>query len=108
MRGWTWRRPSTQCTGQSPRSRRTTRTAAGARPRSLLFTSGRQFLPGEDAPWIEEERRRLDQIRLRALAAEGNVAEALQEYDRLRVLLHDELGVAPSPPTQEVHKVLLG
>jgi DNA-binding SARP family transcriptional activator len=116
-----------------------------------LFTSGRPFLPGEDAPWIEEERRRLAELRLRALeayagctlgiggtelpaavragreltrlepyresgwrilmralAAEGNVAEALQAYDRLRLLLHDELGVAPSPPTQELHKSLLG
>jgi DNA-binding SARP family transcriptional activator len=45
---------------------------------------------------------------MRALAAEGNVAEALQEYDRLRVLLRDELGVPPSPPTQELHRVLLG
>jgi DNA-binding SARP family transcriptional activator len=116
-----------------------------------LFTSGRQFLPGEEAPWIEEQRRRLGEIRLRALeayaacalgiggtelpaavragreltrlepyresgwrilmralAAEGNVAEALQAYDRLRLLLHDELGVAPSPPTQELHRSLLG
>jgi SARP family transcriptional regulator, regulator of embCAB operon len=116
-----------------------------------LFTSGRAFLPGEDAPWIDEERRRLGELHLRALEAyaacalgvggtelpaavragreltrlepyresgwrilmralmaEGNVAEALHEYDRLRVLLHDELGVAPSPPTQELHKLLLG
>jgi DNA-binding SARP family transcriptional activator len=116
-----------------------------------LFTSGRPFLPGEDAPWIDEQRRRLGELRLRALesyaacalgiggtelpaavragreltrlepyresgrrilmralAAEGNVAEALQEYDRLRVLLRDELGVPPSPPTQELHRVLLG
>jgi DNA-binding SARP family transcriptional activator len=45
---------------------------------------------------------------LRALAAEGNRAEALREYDRLRRLLRDELGTAPSPATQELHRALLG
>lgn len=33
---------------------------------------------------------------MRALAARGNVAEALAAYERLRILLCDELGVAPS------------
>ena len=47
-------------------------------------------------------------ILMQALAAEGNTAEALYAYDRLRVLLREELGVAPSTPTQAVHKALLG
>jgi pentatricopeptide repeat protein len=115
-----------------------------------MFTAARPFLAGEDAPWIEEERRRLEALHLRALEAyatctlgiggtelpaavragreltrrepyresgwrilmralaeEGNTAEALQAYDRLRVLLHDELGVAPSAPTQDLHRSLL-
>jgi DNA-binding SARP family transcriptional activator len=45
---------------------------------------------------------------MQALAAEGNTAEALHAYDRLRVLLREELGVAPSTPTQEMHRALLG
>ena len=116
-----------------------------------MFTSGRTFLAGEEAPWIEDERRVLSELHLRALeayaacglalggtelpaavragreltrlepyresgwrilmralAAEGNPAEALQAYDRLRTLLRDDLGVAPSAPTQELHKALLG
>jgi DNA-binding SARP family transcriptional activator len=116
-----------------------------------LFTAGRPFLAGEEAPWIDAERRRLDDLHLRALevyasctlviggtelpaavragreltrrepyresgwrilmqglAAEGNSAEALRAYDRLRTLLRNELGVAPSGPTQELHKALLG
>jgi DNA-binding SARP family transcriptional activator len=113
--------------------------------------SGRVLMPGEDAAWIEEERRALAEIRVRALeayarsslgigrteltgavragrelirlepyresgyrvlmlalSAEGNTAEALLVYEELRRLLHDELGVAPSAPTQAVHRELLG
>jgi SARP family transcriptional regulator, regulator of embCAB operon len=47
-------------------------------------------------------------ILMEALVAEGNTAEALQTYDRLRVLLRQELGIAPSVATQQLHKALLG
>jgi SARP family transcriptional regulator, regulator of embCAB operon len=42
------------------------------------------------------------------LAARANVAEALAAYERLRVLLRDELGVAPSEVVQEAYLRLLG
>ncbi len=110
----------------------------------------RPLLQGENRPWLEEWRRRLEDIHLRglecfaqarlglggptlsqaedcarrliqlapyretghrilieALERHGNVAEALLAYDRLRVLLRDELGVAPSPAMQSVHRRLL-
>jgi SARP family transcriptional regulator, regulator of embCAB operon len=110
----------------------------------------RPFLTGLEAPWIEEWRRRLEEVRLRglecfaaaslglggpalaqaeerarmltqlapyretghrllmeALERRGNLAEALRAYDRLRVLLREELGVAPSPALQAVHRRLL-
>jgi DNA-binding SARP family transcriptional activator len=110
----------------------------------------RGFLPGEDAPWIEEVRQRLEAIHLRSLellaqactriggaeldtaersarrlvqrdrfresghralmeifAARGNRAEALNAYEKLRQLLRDELGTAPSAATQELHRRLL-
>ena len=110
----------------------------------------RPFLIGLDAPWIDEWRRRLEEIRLRglecfaaaglglggpalaqaeerarmltalapyretahrilieALERRGNVAEALRAYERLRVLLRKELGIAPSPTLQAVHRRLL-
>jgi SARP family transcriptional regulator, regulator of embCAB operon len=113
--------------------------------------AGRPLLQGEDRPWLEEWRRRLEDVRLRglecfaaarlglggptltqaedcarqlialapyretghrilmeALEQQGNVAEALLVYDRLRVLLRDELGAAPSPAVQRVHRRLLG
>jgi DNA-binding SARP family transcriptional activator len=34
-----------------------------------LFVSGRPFLPGEEAPWIDDERRRLAAMHVRALEA---------------------------------------
>jgi pentatricopeptide repeat protein len=44
---------------------------------------------------------------MRALAARGNTAEALQVYERLRTLLRDELGIPPGPAMQQVHAALL-
>jgi DNA-binding SARP family transcriptional activator len=46
-------------------------------------------------------------ILMEALARRGNVAEALLAYDRLRVLLRDELGAAPGPAVQRAHTRLL-
>jgi DNA-binding SARP family transcriptional activator len=113
--------------------------------------ASRPLLTGHDCPWLEEWRRRLDDVRLRglecfaaarlglggptlpqaeecgrrlialapfresghrilmeALEQRGNVAEALLVYDRLRVQLRDELGVAPSQSVQSVYRRLLG
>ncbi|MFN2545433.1 MAG: BTAD domain-containing putative transcriptional regulator [Actinomycetota bacterium] len=113
--------------------------------------ASRPLLQGNDQPWLDEWRRRLDDVRLRgleavaaarlgmggatlpqaeecgrrlielapyretghrilmeALARRGNVAEALRAYERLRVLLRDELGVEPSPDLQSVYRRLLG
>jgi DNA-binding SARP family transcriptional activator len=44
---------------------------------------------------------------MEALERRGNPAEALRAYERLRALLRDELGVAPSPDLQAVHWRLL-
>jgi DNA-binding SARP family transcriptional activator len=44
---------------------------------------------------------------MRALEAQGNSADALAVYDRLRRLLRDELGTAPGAATQALHKHLL-
>jgi DNA-binding SARP family transcriptional activator len=115
-----------------------------------MFIAGRTFLPGEEAAWIDEVRRRLGELHVRALeayaqaglgiggtelaaavrtgrelirrepyretgyrllmealASEGNAAEALRVYDELRTRLRDDLGVAPSPQTKELHRHLL-
>jgi DNA-binding SARP family transcriptional activator len=106
------------------------------------------FLAGENAAWIEEARRDLDDLALsalelearaelqrgnareaaraarelvtrapyregahallmEALAAQGNTAEALIAYERLRQLLRDELGTTPSHALTELHARLL-
>ncbi len=44
---------------------------------------------------------------MQALAAQGNVAEALRSFERLRTLLRDELGTVPSPETLAIHAQLL-
>jgi DNA-binding SARP family transcriptional activator len=115
------------------------------------YIAKRGFLPGEDAPWIEAIRQRLEatyvrslEVRARAglelggseldtaersarsliaaspyhesgyrflmevLAARDNAAEALQVYEKLRVLLRDELGTVPGAATQTLHRRLLG
>ena len=45
---------------------------------------------------------------MQALAARGNVAEALHVYERARTVLRDELGVPPGPAIHEIHVALLG
>jgi SARP family transcriptional regulator, regulator of embCAB operon len=111
----------------------------------------RPLLQGEDRPWLDEWRHRLQDVQARglecfaearlglggptlpqaedcarrlielapyretghrilmeALERRGNVAEALLAYERLRVLLRDELGISPGPAVQSVHRRLLG
>jgi DNA-binding SARP family transcriptional activator len=119
--------------------------------RAALHAANRGFLPGYEAPWVEEQSRHLEGIRLRALdaiatvglalggtelpavgrcaralieaapfretgyrhlmrfhAAHDDVAEALQTYERLRILLREELGVGPSEAAKALHSELLG
>ena len=115
-----------------------------------LFIAEREFLPGEEAPWVDSQRYQLAEIRLRALeayavaalgtggtelpaavragrqlvalvplresgyqvlmqalAAQGNVAEALRAYSALCEVLRDELGVSPSTSSQAVYEGVL-
>jgi len=117
---------------------------------TALFVAERDFLPGEDAPWIDAIRHQLTELRLRALesyaaaglgiggtelaatvragrqltrlaplresgycslmralAAQGNLAEALGVYGQLSECLRDQLGVSPSPATRELYERLL-
>ena len=116
-----------------------------------MFVTGRPFLPDEDAGWVEETRRELEGVHLRAmeayaraglgiggtelaaavrtareltrrepyresgyellmraLAGEGNRAEAVLAYEELRTHLRDDLGLSPSDAAQELHRELLG
>ncbi len=66
-------------------------------------TSGAVAWLTELAPYRESGHR----ILMEALSQRGNVAEALRASERLRVLLREELGIAPSPTVQAVHRRLL-
>ena len=55
------------------------------------------------APFRETAHRLL----MKTLAAQGNTAEAIQAYTALRLKLRDELGVSPSPETQQVYAALM-
>lgn len=126
-------------------------TGAWGPGRVAQHVAARGFLPGEDAPWIDDQRRRLEEIHARALelvgrasleiggseldtaertartlvakapyresghrllmealVARGNPAEALVVYEQLRQRLREELGAAPGPETQALHRRLLG
>jgi SARP family transcriptional regulator, regulator of embCAB operon len=125
-------------------------TDAWGPARVALHTSERPFLLDADAPWIDDVRRDLDAMRvraleavaavgigigggeiaaaeragrrltdlaplretgwlwlIRALAARGNPAEALLAYDRLRLLLREELGTTPNDALKAEHAQLL-
>jgi DNA-binding SARP family transcriptional activator len=58
----------------------------------------------ERAPYRESGYRWL----MLALERRGNRAEALRVYDELRLRLRDDLGAAPAPAMQELHRTLLG
>lgn len=63
--------------------------------------AGRQLV--QLAPLRESGYRHL----MEALAAQGNLAEALHVYGRLCECLRDQLGVAPSPATRQIYEELL-
>ena len=56
-----------------------------------------------EAPLREAGHRLL----MEALAARGEIAEALAAYERLRVLLRDELGMVPGEAARALHERLL-
>jgi SARP family transcriptional regulator, regulator of embCAB operon len=74
-------------------------------------------LGGPELPGAERAARELLEVAplretghlllMQVLAASGNVAEALAVYERLRVLLREELGVDPSRVVQDAHSRLL-
>ena len=126
--------------------------AAAWGPASLAYdVASRPLLQRYDRPWLDDWRRRLDDIRLsglecvaaaslglggpelpqaticarrlvelapfresgyrilmESLERSGNGAEGLRVYDRLRIMLRDELGVPPSSSVQDVYRRLLG
>jgi pentatricopeptide repeat protein len=73
---------------------------------------------GTELPGAERAARRLLErsplretgyaLLMNALAAQGNVAEAMRVYEQVRTALDRELGITPGRAIQEVHARLLG
>lgn len=55
------------------------------------------------APFRESGHAQL----MKALAAQGNLAEAVLTYEKLRVLLREELGIDPAPELRALHTELI-
>ncbi len=82
-----------------------------------LLTRGTLAVPRPDVIAAERASRELIarspyretgyRFLMEALAASGNVAEALRVYEELRVLLRDELGAVPAAEIQALHERLL-
>ena len=72
-------------------------TAAWGPSRVALHVARRGFLPGEDAPWIDEQRRLLGDIELRALecVAESSLSLGASELDSALRSGHDLVRIAP-------------
>jgi SARP family transcriptional regulator, regulator of embCAB operon len=74
-------------------------------------------LGGPEVPAAERAARQLLDVAplretghlllMRSLAARGNTAEALAAYERVRVLLREELGVDPGPALRDTYADLL-
>jgi SARP family transcriptional regulator, regulator of embCAB operon len=62
---------------------------------------------GRELVRLEPYRESGYRLLMQALDAQGNAAEALLVFDSLRERLRDELGVAPSEPTQALYRLLL-
>jgi DNA-binding SARP family transcriptional activator len=106
--------PGTQATWLEPRRRELEDVRLRALEvigRAGLSMGGTQLASAERAArnLIEAEPYRESgyALLMEVLALQGNVAEGLVVYDRLRTLLRDELGTTPSAETIAVHERLL-
>ena len=82
------------------------------------YTTSCLGIGGTELPAAERAARRLVEraplretgyaLLMNALAARGNLAEAMHVYDRARTTLGQELGITPGRAIQEAHARLLG
>lgn len=90
------------------------RDVESLRLRALEIAATASLRLGQDAEPAARELVAADPFRetghrllIEALRARGDIAAALVEYEWLRRMLREELGVAPSPQTQELHAQLV-
>jgi SARP family transcriptional regulator, regulator of embCAB operon len=72
-----------------------------------MFVAERGFLPGEDALWVDEVRRQLDQMRLRALETYGEAGLGLGGTERAAARRAGRTLVADAPLRESGHRLLM-
>ncbi len=72
-----------------------------------LFTARRGFLPGEDAQWIDEVRRHLEQLHVRALEAYGTAALGLGPTELAAARDAGRTLVKVAPMRESGHRLLM-
>lgn len=78
-----------------------------ARARLQLGQPARARTAAEAALGVDPFRELAHRLLIRTELAAGDLVAGLRSYERLRVLLAEELGVDPSPETQALHVELL-
>jgi len=72
-----------------------------------MFTARRGFLPGEEAPWIDELRRELDDLYLRSLECYGRASLEIGGTERAAAERCGRQLVARSPYHEAGHRLLM-
>lgn len=72
-----------------------------------MFTARRGFLPGEEAPWIEELRRELDDLYLRALECYGRASLEIAGTELAAAERSGRELIGLSPYRESGHRLLM-
>ena len=72
-----------------------------------LFVAEREFVPDEEAPWIVEQRRRLEDIHLRALEAYGAAALGIGTTELPAAVRAGKELVRLAPLRESGHQILM-
>ncbi len=72
-----------------------------------MFTAERGFLPGEDAPWVDEVRRRLEDLRQRSLETYGAAALGLGGTELAAARRAGRTLVTEAPLRESGHRLLM-
>ena len=80
---------------------------AWAPSQAALFVARRGFLPGEDLPWVDECRREVEELHLRALEAYGSACLAVGGAEYAAAVRVGRQLVALAPYRENAHRLLI-
>lgn len=81
--------------------------AAWGPGRVAQHVSSRVFLPGEEAAWIDEQRRRLEQIHLRSLELVGSACLRIGGGELATAERAARSAIARAPYSESAHRLLM-